>query len=74
MNDDVIEKKIVSVEMATYNGSKYLQERLDRFIAETRQPDELIISNDGVTTDDTITILNQFKIKAPFIVTILQNE
>ena len=35
--------------MATYNGAKYLQEQLDSFLQQTRQPDELVVCDDGFT-------------------------
>ena len=35
----------ISIAMATYNGGKYLQEQLDSFLAQTRLPDELVITD-----------------------------
>ena len=45
-----------SIAMATYNGAKYLQEQLDSFANQTRQPDELILTDDG-SIDNTIQII-----------------
>lgn len=63
----------ISIAMTTYNGSKYLQEQLDSFILQTRQPDELVVCDD-CSTDNTIDILNSFKKYAPFRVRIFSNK
>lgn len=63
----------VSIAMATYNGSKYLQEQLDSFCSQTRQPDELVVCDDG-STDATLAILEVFRQQAPFAVKINRNE
>jgi glycosyltransferase involved in cell wall biosynthesis len=63
----------ISIAMATYNGAKYLQEQLDSFISQTRQPDELVVCDDR-STDETVTILNRFAEAAPFEVKIIVNE
>ena len=38
--------KKISVAMATYNGSKFIQRQLDSIIEQTVLPDEIIISDD----------------------------
>lgn len=63
----------ISIAMATYNGAKYLQEQLDSFVAQTRQPDELVVCDDG-STDSTLEILEAFRQQAPFVVRIYLNE
>lgn len=63
----------ISIAMATYNGAKYLQEQLDSFVAQTRQPDELVVCDDG-STDSTLEILELFQKQAPFAVHIYRNE
>lgn len=63
----------ISIAMATYNGAKYLQAQLDSFVAQTRQPDELVVCDDG-STDNTMIILETFSRVAPFSVRIFQNE
>ena len=63
----------VSVVLATYNGEKYLQEQLDSLLKQTRQPDELIITDDA-STDKTIEIIEKFKINCPFHVHLHQND
>ena len=37
----------LSIGMATYNGAKHLPVQLDSFLAQTRLPDELVVSDDG---------------------------
>jgi len=63
----------ISIAMATYNGAKYLQEQLDSFVAQTRQPDELVVCDD-VSSDTTVDILESFRQQAPFAVRIYRNE
>lgn len=63
----------ISIAMATYNGAKYLQEQLDSFVTQTRQPDELVVCDDG-SSDATVEILRHFAAGAPFAVEIHENE
>ncbi len=63
----------ISIAMATYNGARYLQAQLDSFLEQTRQPDELVVCDDG-STDSTIDILERFQQDAPFTVKIHRNE
>lgn len=58
----------VSVVMATYNGGRWITEQLDSIAAQTRPPDEMVISDDG-STDDTWAIVQRFD--PPFPVTVL---
>ena len=55
----------ISIALATYNGSNYLQAQLDSCLAQTRQLDELVVTDDD-STDDTCEILEKFAEKAPF--------
>lgn len=59
--------------MATYNGAQYIQEQLESFSNQTRQPDELIITDD-CSTDDTESIVREFSKNAPFKVEFHRNE
>lgn len=63
----------VSIAMATYNGGQYLREQLDSFLAQTRLPDELVITDD-CSTDDTLAIIEEFAASAPFEVRWERNE
>ncbi|MBW6474698.1 MAG: glycosyltransferase family 2 protein [Anaerolineaceae bacterium] len=64
---------IVSIALATYNGERYLQEQLQSFTDQTRQPDELIICDDA-STDNTLSIINKYAETAPFTVKVFSNE
>lgn len=50
---------MISVIVATYNGAKYIIEQLDSLRLQTRQPDELIISDD-CSTDDTVSLVQNY--------------
>ncbi|MCL1479089.1 glycosyltransferase family 2 protein [Marinobacter sp. M3C] len=63
----------ISIAMATYNGAQYIQEQLESFLDQTRQPDELIITDD-CSTDETETIVREFAKTAPFTVKFYRNE
>lgn len=49
----------VSVAMATYNGERYIAEQLASIAGQTRPPDEIVICDD-VSTDQTVSIVNDF--------------
>ncbi len=59
--------------MATYNGAQYIQEQLQSFVDQTRQPDELVITDD-CSTDNTLEIIKAFAATAPFEVCWERNE
>lgn len=63
----------LSIAMATYNGEAYLREQLDSFVSQTRQPDELVVSDD-CSTDNTASILQEFAERAPFPVRVIRNS
>ena len=63
----------ISIAMATYNGAQYLQEQLDSFLSQTRQPDELVVCDDG-SIDATVDILEAFRAQAPFAVHLYLNN
>jgi glycosyltransferase involved in cell wall biosynthesis len=49
----------ISVAMCTYNGERFLPQQLESIAAQTRLPDELIVSDDG-STDRTVSLIRQF--------------
>jgi glycosyltransferase involved in cell wall biosynthesis len=49
----------LSIVMCTYNGAAYLQQQLDSLLAQTRLPDEIVVSDDG-STDASQEILQAF--------------
>lgn len=62
----------VSVAMATYNGARWLGDQLGSFAAQTRLPDELVVTDDG-STDDTAAVVAAFAATAPFPVRFERN-
>lgn len=63
----------VSVAMATYNGGRFLKEQLDSIARQSYPPDELVVCDDG-SADETVEILEEFAVDAPFPVRIHRNE
>jgi glycosyltransferase involved in cell wall biosynthesis len=47
--------------MCTYNGAKFLPAQLESIVAQTRQPDEIVICDDG-STDETASVIKQFDV------------
>jgi glycosyltransferase involved in cell wall biosynthesis len=63
----------LSIALGTYNGAAYLKEQLASFAAQTRAPDELVISDDQ-STDDTLRLIEEFAATARFPVRLSVNE
>ena len=63
----------LSVALCTYNGVRYLDDQLSSLITQSRQPDELIISDDS-SSDETVSLLQRFAANAGFPVHIFENE
>lgn len=62
----------ISIALASYNGERFIGEQLRSLAAQTHLPDELIVTDDG-STDQTLAILNDFALLAPFEVKIFRN-
>lgn len=62
----------ISVALCTYNGERFLKEQLNSIASQIRQPDELIVCDDG-SSDDTLVILERFASEAAFPVHIVRN-
>lgn len=63
----------ISVAMATFNGAAFLGQQLDSFAAQTRLPDELVVTDDR-SDDATPEIVSDFARRAPFAVRFESNE
>lgn len=63
----------ISVALCTYNGARFLAEQLKSLSAQTRQPDELVVCDDG-SCDKTMEILEQFSKVASFPVRLTRND
>lgn len=57
----------ISIALAAYNGETYLPAQLTSFAAQTRAPDELVVTDDG-STDGTGGVVEDFGRTAPFSV------
>lgn len=66
------EARTVSVVMATYNGARWLEAQLASFAAQTRLPDELVITDDQ-SSDGTAGVVADFAASAPFPVRFERN-
>jgi glycosyltransferase involved in cell wall biosynthesis len=62
----------ISIALGTYNGERFLDEQLGSLARQTVLPAELIASDD-CSSDNTLSVLEQFAREAPFPVRILRN-
>lgn len=65
-------KKNISIVMCTYNGGRYIEEQLNSIVCQTYPIHELIIQDDG-STDNTISIIQEFIDRYPYI-RLFQNQ
>ncbi len=63
----------VSVALCTYNGEKYIEEQLNTIIAQTRRPDEIVVSDDG-SSDRTLEIAGSVLAGSGIAHLVLKNE
>lgn len=63
----------ISVALATFNGSRFLEEQLNSILEQDHQPDELVIVDDA-SYDSTPRILRRFVESAPFAVRLTIQE
>ncbi len=55
-----------SVALSTYNGSAFLRKQLDSIVFQSRQADEIVISDDA-SSDDTLEIIQLYRAAHPHI-------
>lgn len=72
MQDKATDIKTVSVVMCTYNGARFLREQLDSILAQDYPLHEIIIQDDG-STDDTLSILDDYRRQYPTLFRIHRN-
>ncbi len=63
----------ISIALCAYNGGKFLPAQLESYLAQTRPPDELIVSDD-CSTDETARLVEEFASRAAFPVRFHRNE
>ena len=61
-----LDKIYVAVVIATFNGEKFILDLLESIANQTHQVDEIIVCDD-CSTDNTIKILEVFKLKYPYL-------
>lgn len=66
MEQQTMEWPLISIAMATYNGEKYIKQQIDSIINQSYKNIELVICDD-CSSDDTLTILNDYENKCNFI-------
>lgn len=54
-----------SVIITTYNSPQYLRRVLDAYLLQTRLPDEIVVADDG-STSETRQVIEEFRDRAPF--------
>lgn len=59
--------------MATYNGGQYIGEQLQSLMDQSHLPFELVVGDDG-SSDATTRIIEDFRARAPFPVSVLRNK
>ncbi|MDA7677005.1 glycosyltransferase [bacterium] len=62
----------VSIALAIYNGAQYLEQQLFSILAQSQQPDELVICDD-CSTDNSLNIAHSFANINPFKTIIKKN-
>ena len=63
----------ISVALCTYNGEKYIKEQIDSILQQTLNVNEIIVCDDQ-STDNTVTVLNQYSIEHPDLFKIYCND
>ena len=63
----------ISVAMCTYNGAEFLPAQFESIIAQSRQPDEIVVCDDG-STDETHALLAKFATETTIPISIHLNQ
>jgi glycosyl transferase family 2 len=59
--------------MCTYNGAEFLPAQFESILAQSRQPDEIVVCDDG-STDETRSLLTKFAAESRIPVSLHLNE
>jgi len=63
----------ISIAMCTYNGAEFLPAQWESILAQSRQPDEIVVCDDG-SSDQTRSLLEKFESESSIPVTIHFNQ
>ncbi|SEN06494.1 Glycosyl transferase family 2 [Loktanella fryxellensis] len=63
----------ITVVLATYNGERFIEEQLQSLLDQTRQPDEVIVSDDA-SDDATIEIVDKYLVQFKCLTVFLKNN
>ena len=50
----------VSVALASYNGERYIREQIESILANLKEEDEIVVSDDG-SKDNTLAFLQEYQ-------------
>ena len=65
---------MISIAMTTYNGARFVEAQLRSILEQTRQPDEIVICDDG-SRDDTVNIIRRIiKTSGTDRIRLIENE
>ncbi|MFA5984739.1 MAG: glycosyltransferase family 2 protein [Methylococcaceae bacterium] len=67
-----LKNPLVSIVIATYNGERFLREQLDSLVQQS-YPNIEIVAVDDCSTDNTLSILNEYANKYQYV-TVIKNE
>lgn len=73
MNRPEKASQTISVALCTYNGEAYIRDQWQSLLQQTRLPNEVIVCDD-TSSDNTVAILRQLAVDAPFRVRIQVNS
>ncbi len=63
----------ISVALCTHNGARFVEQQVASILAQSRLPDQLVVSDDA-STDDTIAIVERLVAPSPVELVVLRNE
>jgi glycosyltransferase involved in cell wall biosynthesis len=72
MHQATTSQPMVSIALATFNGEGFVAEQLESLVNQTYPNLEIIVSDDG-SEDDTLSILESYAIRYPFITIVLND-
>ena len=68
----MLQNKVVTIALATYNGEQHIRTQLDSILAQTYQNFKIVIRDDG-SSDDTLNIVRDYQ-KRTDKITVLDSD